>query len=44
MLDNKIKERGIIIPSDPIIVDTVLSELKKENIFFHETIELKAKF
>lgn len=44
MLDNKIEEKGVIIPSNKIIVDTVLSELQKEKISFHETIELKAKF
>ncbi len=44
MLDGKVIEKGIIIPGSPIIVDTVLEELKKENIIFHETIELKAKF
>jgi hypothetical protein len=44
MLDKKVNQIGIVIPSDLIIVDTVLDELKKLNIFFHETTEMRAKF
>jgi hypothetical protein len=44
MLEGKVTEKGVVIPGSPLIVDTVLEELKKEHIIFHETIELKAKF
>jgi len=44
ILDNKIKERGVLIPSSPIIVETVLDELKKMKIYFQEIKEMKVKF
>jgi len=44
ILDKKIGEKGMILPMTSEIVDTVLSELKKINIYFQETIEFKAKF
>lgn len=44
MLDNKIEDKGVIFPFNPIIVDSVLEELKRINITFHETTELKARF
>jgi hypothetical protein len=33
-----------MIPSQPIVVDTVIKELEKINLKFHKTIEMKAKF
>jgi len=44
ILDNKIEERGVLIPSSPVIVETVLNELKKMKIYFQEIQEMKAKF
>jgi hypothetical protein len=44
ILDNKFKHPGLQIPSDNVIVENVIQELKKINVVFHETLEMKAKF
>jgi len=44
MLDKKIKDTGVLMPTTPLIIDTVLSEMEKMKIFVHEEFTMISKF
>ena len=44
ILDGRINETGVLRPSNQVIIDSVLAEMEKQNIYIMEHVEKRAKF
>ncbi len=44
ILDGKIDETGVLRPSNKIIIESVLAEMERQNIYIIEQVEKRAKF
>jgi hypothetical protein len=43
-LDGKLKERGVMMPTSQIVIDTILKELERLKILVQEESVIRAKF